>query len=156
MRTMIGLMLLLLIGCTGKAEETYTMEDAKADGYVVVEHKGNTFDQIVQGAIEIENLQQINNVLEAFKNGKTQSATIYIFDSDGNYYKNSLKTEGRSIQFENNYGGYKGAPKGSFSCEYIEKRGPIVYLESCSREKGEDISTMIGFVGSEKEFKEAK
>ncbi|KHE72324.1 hypothetical protein [Halobacillus sp. BBL2006] len=157
MKKAIGLLVLLfLIGCTGKAEETYTIDDAKKDGHVIVEHKTTTFDQIRQGALEVENIDQLVEFLVAAENKEEASATVSIFDPDGSHYENKFESDGKSIRFHNSYAGYKGAPKGNFTCEYIQRRGPIVYVESCDSEKGENVSTMIAFVGKDEAFREAE
>ena len=150
---LLFLTFLTLAACSdAESEDTYTIEDAKENGDVIVEHQVEDFDQIMQGAIEIENIDPISTLLENYINEESASVDISIFTPDGSHFKNSLSYDGEVVKFENNYGGYKNTPQGTYTCEYIQPRGPVVYVSSCESEKGESYSTMIGFVGSEGAF----
>ncbi|MBA2176656.1 hypothetical protein H0266_17345 [Halobacillus locisalis] len=150
---LVFLTFLTLAACSDtESEDTYSIEDARDNGDVIVEHQVDNFDQIMQGALEIENIDPITTLLDNYQQEETASADISIFSPDGSHFKNSLSYDGDVVTFENNYGGYKNAPQGTYTCEYIEKRGPVVYVSSCESDEGESYSTMIGFVGSENVF----
>ncbi|MCF6410012.1 hypothetical protein [Pseudalkalibacillus salsuginis] len=60
------------------------------------------------------------------------------------------------MKFENNYGGYPRAPKGTFKCKFTSLRGGDIYLQMCTSGEGKEVSTMLGLIGSEEAFKKAK
>ncbi|SDJ15803.1 hypothetical protein [Salimicrobium halophilum] len=137
-----------------ESEKEYTVEDARDNGDVIVEHETQNFDQIAQGALEIENIGEMTTLLEKVENEEEYSVDVSIFDTGGSHYKNTFETDGTEITFENNYEGYSQA--GTFTCQYMSKRGPMIYLSQCESEEGEEHSTLLGFIGKEEAFREAE
>ncbi|UOQ45053.1 hypothetical protein MUN89_03615 [Halobacillus salinarum] len=95
----------------------------------MVEHKAQSFDQIAQGVLKVSHIDPIVDLLSQQRH--EDPITIDIFDHDGSHYQNTIAYQDGLFEFHNTYNGYKGAPQGNFSCKYIEKRGPLVYLSSC-------------------------
>ncbi|QAS52559.1 hypothetical protein [Halobacillus litoralis] len=148
---------LALSACTeAESEKPYTVEDAKENGDVIVQHQSENFDQIAKGALDVENIQQINSLVEKVEQGKEASVDISIFTPNGDHYKNNISFDGEEVTFENNYGGYKQSPEGTFTCRYLIKREPMVYVSGCQGEDGTEYTTLLGFVGTLTAFKEAK
>ncbi|SDK35965.1 hypothetical protein [Sediminibacillus albus] len=138
------------------SKENYSIDDAKAAGDVIAQHQVTTFDEIVQGAVEVDNLENLIQLIDNVEQNNQDKVDISIFDLDGSHSKNIISYDGKMITFENNYGQYEQSPAGTFTCSYISQRGPIVYLSSCQAEDGTEHSTMIGFIGTEDAFREAR
>ncbi|WP_430788544.1 hypothetical protein VBD025_01250 [Virgibacillus flavescens] len=153
---LVGIIVVLSACTETDSESEYTIEEAQKNGDVIVEHRVDNFDQITQGALDIENIEKMTTLLEKAENGEAYTVDVSIFNPDGSHYKNTFKTDGEMITFENNYGEYKQAPKGTFSCQYIMKRGPMIYVSQCESEEGKEHSTLLGFIGKEEAFKEAE
>ncbi|UOQ95382.1 hypothetical protein MUO14_10865 [Halobacillus shinanisalinarum] len=137
-------------------QKNYSIDDAKENGDVIVEHQVDSFDQIVQCALKLQNISKMLNLIDGVEQKKEDSVDISIFQPDGTHYKNTISYDGEVITFENNYGGYKQTPAGTFECEHISKRGPIIYLNACKENDGTKHSTMIGFIGTEEAYKQAQ
>ncbi|MFD1019466.1 hypothetical protein [Thalassobacillus hwangdonensis] len=150
---LLGFTLLIVMAACSDADskDTYTIEDAKENGDVIVEHGARNFDQIVAGEIDVQNA---GKVLELIESKEEAEVEISIFEQDGTHYKNTLSTDGEGFTFENNYGGYPQSPTGTFSCKYMSERGPVIYMGSCTSDDGTEVSTMIGMVGSEEAFRQ--
>ncbi|MGR9047788.1 hypothetical protein ACQ4XT_04015 [Halobacillus faecis] len=139
----------------GETEEPYTVEDAKKDGHVIVEHQSEQFDQIKSGALEVGNIKKMSAFINNVEQGVEDNVDVSIFSPDGSHYQNSFSYDGEAVRFVNNYGAYPSSPAGTFDCEYVTRRGPMVYVSNCQSEEGEDLSTLLSFVGTEKAFREA-
>ncbi|GEN55024.1 DUF4362 domain-containing protein [Halobacillus faecis] len=148
--------LIFIVACSeGEIEEPYTVEDAEKDGHVIVEHQSDQFDQIKNGALEVENIKKMAAFINNVEQGREDEIDVSIFNPDGSHYQISFSYDGESIRFVNNYGAYPSSPAGSFDCEYVTRRGPMVYVSNCQSEEGKDLSTLLSFVGTEKAFREA-
>ncbi|MYL51630.1 hypothetical protein GLV98_19355 [Halobacillus litoralis] len=149
-----GLGILFVAACSeGETEEPYTIEDAKKDGHVIVEHQSEQFDQIKNGALKVENIKDMTAFIHNVEQGAEDEIAVSIFNPDGSHYQNSFSYDGETIRFVNNYGAYPSSPAGTFDCEYMTQRGPMVYVSNCESEEG-DISTLLSFVATEKAFRE--
>ncbi|MRG87873.1 DUF4362 domain-containing protein [Salinibacillus xinjiangensis] len=126
------------------SDDNYTIEDARENEDIIVKHQTVNFNKISQGALEVENVEKINDFINDVEQNHESSVNISIFNPTGAPFQNTISYDGKMITFENTYGGYPPSPKGTYTCQYISKRGPIVYLESCESEKGEEFTTMIG------------
>ncbi|MCF6136660.1 hypothetical protein [Pseudalkalibacillus berkeleyi] len=151
------MVLCLLAACSNtptNEEESndYTPEKAEKNGNVVVIHKGESFDEIVQGNLEVKGIEKVKELLKSVEAKEEDSVTISIFEKNGNHYENKISYEKEKVKFENNYGGYKQSPKGTYSCGYISQRGPMVYLETCTSEDGEEVSTILAFIATSEAF----
>ncbi|MCA0972502.1 membrane lipoprotein lipid attachment site-containing protein [Halobacillus litoralis] len=147
--SLIFLTLALSACSNAESEPTYTVEDAQENGDVIVEHQVEEFEQIRQGALEVENSDQISTLVEKAKNGESYTTNVSIFNPDGSHFQNRFETNGETVQFENEYSGYPNTPAGSFTCEYIEERGQIIYVSNCESKSGETYSTLIGYIGKQ-------
>ncbi|WP_077622339.1 hypothetical protein [Sediminibacillus massiliensis] len=146
----------VVAGCSDAgSKETYTIDDAEQNGDVIVEHEASSFDQIVQGALEVQHAEKVVELLDKVESEEKANVDISIFEPGGSHHKNSISYDGKQITFENNYEGYQQTPVGTFQCDYISLRGPIVYLSSCQADDGTEHSTLIGLVGTEKAFRES-
>ncbi|WP_053217241.1 DUF4362 domain-containing protein [Virgibacillus senegalensis] len=146
--------LALLAACSNaESEESYSVEDARENGDVIAQHQANSFDEIVQGAVEVENAEKLTQLITNVEENKEDEVNISVFDLDGSHSENKISYNGETITFENNYGNYEQSPAGTYECSYISQRGPVVYLSSCSAEDESEVSTMIGFVGTEEAFR---
>ncbi|WP_153464456.1 hypothetical protein [Sediminibacillus terrae] len=149
--------LALIAACSNAdSEENYSVEDARKNDDVIAQHQANSFQEIAQGAVEVENADKLVQLMNNVEENKEDELTISVFDLDGSHYENKISYDGETITFENNYGNYEQSPAGTYECSYISQRGPIVYLSSCTAEDGTELSTMIGFVGTEEAFREAQ
>ncbi|MEC3882541.1 hypothetical protein VKA52_02230 [Halobacillus sp. HZG1] len=157
MRKIFWLSCLFFLAACSEAdtEEPYTVEDAKEDGHVIVEHQSEQFDQIKNGALEVENVKEMATFIKNVEQGAEDDLDVSIFSPDGSHYQNSFSYDGEAIRFVNNYGAYPSSPAGTFDCEYVTRRGPMVYVSNCQSEEGKDLSTLLSFVGTEKSFREA-
>ncbi|MBX0359734.1 DUF4362 domain-containing protein [Halobacillus sp. Nhm2S1] len=148
--------LIFIVACSeGETEEPYTVEDAEKDGHVIVEHQSEQFDQIKNGALEVENIKKLAAFINNVEQGREDEIDVSIFNPDGSHYQNSFSYNGEAIRFINNYGAYPSSPTGTFDCEYVTLRGPMVYVSNCQSEEGKDLSTLLSFVGTEEAFREA-
>ncbi len=156
--TFLFLCLTTLTACFNDADskEAYTVEDAKKDGHVITEHLVDNFEQITQGAVDNQNVDKILSFLESVDQKEKDSVDISIFTKNGTHFNNTISYDGDSIVFENNFDGYFKTPVGKYSCEFISKRGPIVYLDGCKAEDGTKHSSMIGFIGTKEAFNNVK
>ncbi|TGB01128.1 membrane lipoprotein lipid attachment site-containing protein [Halobacillus salinus] len=149
--------LAVLSACSeADSENTYTVEDAEENGDVIVKHQSEDFEQIRQGALEVENIEKMNTLLEKVDNAEDYSVDVSIFNPNNTHYKNTFTADGQNITFENNYEGYRQSPAGTYTCRFIQKRGHIIYLSKCESEEGEEYSTMVAFIGTEEAFREAE
>ncbi|RDY72525.1 hypothetical protein DXT76_01650 [Halobacillus trueperi] len=156
MKKLLWLLCLLIVAaCSeGETEEPYTVEDAREDGHVIVEHQSEQFDQIKNGALGVENIKEMTAFIKNVEQGAEDDLDVSIFNPDGSHYQNSFSYDGEAIRFVNNYGAYPSSPAGTFSCEYMTRRGPMVYVSNCQSEQGKDFSTLLSFVATEKAFRE--
>jgi hypothetical protein len=136
-------------------KDGYSVIQAAKDGNVVIQNLSNKFDDIVQGAVKVKNLDKAFAFSNSVTNKKKSSINVVIFNPDGKYYTNKLSYNGTDITFDNKYGGYQ-LPPGKFQCKFITPRNKIFYLESCKNEKGKSFSDSIAIISEEKSFNNAE
>jgi hypothetical protein len=137
------------------SNEGYTVAHATKDGHVVIEHLSNQFDEVTQGAVKTKNLEKAFAFTEAIKNGQESQLKVTIFNKNGKSYTNDLSYDGNTIEFNNHYGGYR-LPPGKYQCETLTPRNDIFYLEPCTDEKGQKISTVIAIISDSQSFQDAE
>ncbi|MFC0190121.1 hypothetical protein ACFFJY_17630 [Fictibacillus aquaticus] len=160
----IGILAFVLMGAacsddTGKGSEKAVETKAIKDGHVVAVHLGDTFEDLVhQGKVQLHNLDKLIQLEKKSDAGeKADPVTISIFNSQKQELaQNTLNYDGKVFTFKNEYEGYKGTPKGEFTCGYMSIRGGSVFLESCKDQDGKEISTMLAFLGTPKAFRDAE
>ncbi|RWZ60628.1 hypothetical protein EQV77_04855 [Halobacillus fulvus] len=82
------------------SENYYTVDDAKENGDVIVKHHTENFDQIAQqGALEVENIGEMTELIEKVENEEEYSVNVSIFNPDETHYKNTFKTDGKNHHF---------------------------------------------------------
>ncbi|MFC7373449.1 hypothetical protein ACFQPF_17550 [Fictibacillus iocasae] len=142
----------------GKGSEKAVETKAIKDGHVVAVHLGNTFEEVAKGRVQLHNLDklvQLEKKVEAKE--QTEPVTITILNNKKEELaKNTLNYDGKVITFNNNYDGYRGSAKGTFTCEYMMIRGGAVYLESCKDQEEKEVTTVLAFMGTQKAFREAE
>lgn len=154
-------LILILTACsdeTGKGSEKAVETKAIKDGHVVAVHLGDTFEEVVQGKIELHNLDKLVQLEKKGEAGeKADPVIISIFNSKKQELaQNTLKYDGKVFTFNNEYDGYKGSPKGKFTCEYMTIQNGAAYLESCKDQDGKEVSMVLAFMGTPKAFREAE
>ncbi len=136
-------------------KEGYTVARATKDGHVVIEHLSDQFEEIAQGAVKTKNLEKAFAFIESMNHGQESHLKVTIFNKNGKSYTNDLSYDGGTIVFNNHYGGYN-LPPGKYKCKALSPRNGIFYLESCTDEKGQNISTAIAIISDSQSFKDAE
>lgn len=148
-------MLLVLTACTSESKEKYTVEKAKSNGDLVIQHEASSFQQIRNGAVEVSNLQSFASFQKSFNEKDENQLTIAYFDPHGDVSKSTLKTSGGEVTYINNFTGYPQLAKTTYTCKFLSVRNGTGLVEYCETSEGKSVSNALLFIVDKEKVREA-